>query len=124
MSKEGKSHSKLGSKATAPANNTPNHSGLQTPASLTDTQIESDIFSDDEPSAIGPQMLTEKLNNVLKSQNEKICGKFTIGKCPHGMSDRTVHNGTTCSLIATQKVAKNSCVLETRKNAVLFQNKM
>ena len=83
-SKEGKSHSKLGSKATAPANNTPNHYGLQTPASLTDTQIDSDLFSDDEPSAICPQMLTEKLNNVLKSQNEKICVKFTIGKFPHG----------------------------------------
>ena len=78
------------------ANKTPTHSGLQTPVSPTDSQMESDLFSDDsEHPAICPQALYE--NIVLKNQKEDICGKFKIGKCPYGISGQTVYNETTCS---------------------------
>ena len=95
--KEGKNPSKVCSKASTPANKTPTHSGLQTPVSPTNSQIESDLFSDDEHPTICPQALSEKLNIVLKNQKEDICGKFKIGKCPYGISGQTVYNGTTCS---------------------------
>ena len=73
------------------------NSGLQTPATP-DPQLaaESLLFSDEQSHTLCPEELSRKLISVKKHLKEKICDDFKIGKCPHGVSGRTTHNGTTC----------------------------
>ena len=77
---------------------TPGNSGLQTPATPT-----TDPGANHEPNLLSdhslcPEELSRKLARVKndQDQNNTVCDNFKIGKCPHGVSGRTIHNGTTC----------------------------
>ena len=40
------------------------------------------------------------------SEDDKICVDYTMGKCPHGISGRTLHQGETCSKLHPKRCKK------------------
>ena len=53
-----------------------------------------------------PEELSRSLARVKKDQSDKVCDNFKIGKCPHGVSGRTIHNGATCPNNHTKRCQK------------------
>ena len=76
---------------------TPLNSGLQTPATP-DPGADSEInpIADLQSHSLCPEELSRRLTRVEMDQSDKVCDNFKIGKCPHGVSGRTIHNWTNC----------------------------
>lgn len=87
--KESKSRTNSSTPSVAP---TPANSGINTPTPIHSASDD----SEDENHPFCPDELAKKLIKAKKEKADDVCSEFKKGKCPHGISGNTLHNGVSC----------------------------
>ena len=80
---------------SASAAQTPATSGVTTPAAIHSRHPSESEDSEDDKPPFCPEELAKKLKKA-KKQTKDVCPELKKGKCPHGISGKTLHNGMPC----------------------------